>query len=231
MENLSRQRSNLSGNPGPRQRPNQNKFWRKGFGLKATIILAIALLFIFVSGAFALEQKQIFLPGETSEGHHVFEASCASCHEGFKPVSNENCNRCHEAELENDLHGAKKFKDPRWAEYRENVDVLTCTACHNEHVHMFGRGVHLQPDLCMACHEELTLTQLKSHEGFAADGCWTAGCHNFHEHDTISTGFFRQNMGQPDMLPVQKLPDRVVTTELESAPTPNLDKEFLGGKS
>lgn len=212
-------------------RPNINQFWREKFGLKAAIILAMVIVLIAVSSAFALEQKQIFLPGETSEGHHVFEASCASCHEGFKPVSNENCTRCHEAELEDDLHGTKKFLDPRWASYRENVDVLTCTACHNEHVHMFGRGVHLQPDLCMECHEELTLTQLKSHQGFEADGCWTAGCHNFHEHDSISTGFLRKNMGQPDMLPVQKLPDRAVTTELKAAPTPDLGKEFLGGKS
>ena len=212
-------------------RPSGNLFWRDKFGLRAAIILTVAILLIAVSGAFAFEQKQIFLPGETSEGHHLFEASCASCHEGFKPVSNENCNRCHEAELEDDLHGTKKFLDPRWASYRENVDVLTCTACHNEHVHMFGRGVHLQPDLCMACHEELTLTQLQSHKGFERDGCWTAGCHNFHEHDSISTGFLRKNMGQPDMLPVQKLPDRVVTTELTKAPAPDLGKEFLGGQS
>ncbi len=214
-----------------KSRSSRNSFWRKKFKLRSIIVLAMVMLLISVSTAFAFEQKQIFLPGETSEGHHLFEASCASCHEGFKQVSNENCNRCHEAELENDLHGDKKFLDPRWAEFREKVDVLTCTACHNEHVHMFGRGVHLQPDLCMACHEELTLTQLKSHEGFAADGCWTAGCHNYHEHDTISTGFLRQNLGQPAMLPVQQLPERVVETELKSAPKPNLQKEFLGGKS
>ena len=169
------------------------------FSLRTGIVLALILLLTWVSAAFALDQKQVFLPGETSVGHHVFEASCASCHEGFKPVSNENCTRCHEAELVNDVHGTKKFRDPRWAEYRERVDVLTCTACHNEHVHMFGRGVNLQPDLCMACHEELTLTQLKSHEGFAADGCGTAGCHNYHDHRTISTGFLRQNMGKPEI--------------------------------
>ena len=197
--------------------------------LRTGIVLALVLLLVWVSAAFALDQKQVFLPGETSEGHHVFEASCASCHEGFKPVSNENCTRCHQAELADDVHGTKKFRDPRWAEYRERVDVLTCTACHNEHVHMFGRGVNLQPDLCMACHEELTLTQLKSHEGFAADGCWTAGCHNYHDHRTISTGFLRQNMGEPDMLPVQELPDRLVTTSLDAAPAPNLQSEFLGG--
>ncbi|MEL6331812.1 MAG: cytochrome c3 family protein [Cyanobacteria bacterium J06633_23] len=199
--------------------------------LKTGIVLAVVILLLWVSAAFALDRKEVFLPGETSEGHHIFEASCASCHEGFKPVSNETCTRCHEAELADDVHGTKKFRDPRWAEYRERVDVLTCTACHNEHVHMFGRGVNLQPDLCMACHEELTVTQLKSHEGFAADGCWTAGCHNYHDHRTISTGFLRQNMGEPAMLPVQALPDRVVTTSLDSAPAPDLQKEFLGGGS
>ncbi len=201
------------------------------FSLKTGIILALVILLAWVSAAFALDKKEVFLPGETSEGHHLFEASCASCHEGFKPVSNENCTRCHEAELADDVHGVKKFRDPRWAEYRERVDVLTCTACHNEHVHMFGRGVHLQADLCMACHEELTLTQLKSHEGFAPDGCWTAGCHNYHDHRTISTGFLRQNMGAPEMLPVQEVPDRVITTSLGVAPEPNLQQEFLGGGS
>ena len=203
----------------------------KLFSLRTGIILALVILLGWVSAAFALDKKEVFLPGETSEGHHIFEASCASCHEGFKPVSNETCNRCHEAELADDVHGVKKFRDPRWAEYRERVDVLTCTACHNEHVHMFGRGVNLQPDLCMACHDELTLTQLKSHEGFAPDGCWTAGCHNYHDHRTISTGFLRQNMGGPEMLPVQEVPDRVVTASLETAPKPNLQKEFLGGGS
>lgn len=196
----------------------------------AVILVAVVLLTWF-SAAFALEQKQIFMPGETSVGHYLFDTSCGSCHEGFKPVTNETCNRCHEAELAEDAHGAIKFRDPRWAAYRDNIDVLTCTACHNEHVHMFGRGVHLQPDLCMVCHEELTVTQLKSHEGFAADGCWTAGCHNFHDHRTISTGFLRQNMGEPAMLPVQQLPDRNVTTTLEAAPAPNLKQEFLGGST
>ncbi|MGC1307065.1 MAG: cytochrome c3 family protein [Phormidesmis sp.] len=212
-------------------RSSQNVFWREKFGLRAVTILVMLILSLLVSAAFALERKEIFLPGETSAGHHLFEASCASCHEGFQPVSNETCMRCHEAEMADDVHGAKKFQDPRWATFRENIDVLTCTACHNEHVHMFGRGVHLQPDLCMVCHEELTVTQLKSHEGFDPDGCWTAGCHNFHDHSTISTGFLRENMGEPAMLPVQKLPDRAVTTELKTAPQPNLKQEFLKGGS
>ncbi len=201
--------------------------WKNKINLKGIVIMTMILLLVWVSAAFALDNKQVFLPGETSEGHYLFEASCASCHEGFKPVSNENCNRCHQAELAEDVHGAKKFRDLRWAGYIEKLDVLTCTACHNEHVHMFGRGVHLQPDLCMVCHEELTTTQLKSHEGFDPDGCWTAGCHNYHDHRTISTAFLRENMDEPAMLPVQKLPDRVVTTELKTPPSPNLSQEFL----
>ena len=196
---------------------------------KGIIILASISLIIGVVAAFALDHQQIFLPGETSVGHHLIETSCKSCHEGFKPVSNENCTRCHEAELEQDLHGAKKFKDPRWAGELDKLEVLTCGTCHHEHTHMFGRGVNLQPDLCMACHEGIINGDLKSHDGFAADGCWTAGCHNYHDHEGVSTGFLRKNLDQPPMLPVQKLPERVAETSLSEAPAPNLKQEFLEG--
>ena len=196
-------------------------------GSKFAIAGLAILLVAWLGTAFALDSKTIFLPGETSDGHVLFEASCSSCHEGFKPVSNDTCNRCHEAEMAQDIHGAKKFRDPRWAELRDNIDVLTCTACHQEHVHMFGRGVHLKPDLCMACHQGVIEGELASHNGFEPDGCWTAGCHNFHDHRSISTGFLRKNIDQPWMLPDPALPDRVVTTELKTAPQPDLGKEFL----
>ncbi|MEM8543540.1 MAG: cytochrome c3 family protein [Cyanobacteria bacterium P01_H01_bin.119] len=197
--------------------------------LKTAIAIACILLVGWFSAAFALDNKQVFLPGETSVGHHLFEASCSSCHEGFKAVTNETCNRCHGAELAEDKHGASKFRDPRWAGELAKLEALTCTTCHNEHVHMFGRGVHLQPDLCMACHEGIIKGDLKSHDGFAADGCWTAGCHNYHDHRSISTGFLRENLDQPPMLPVQQLPERIIAKELETAPSPDLAQEFLGG--
>ncbi|WP_072622253.1 cytochrome c3 family protein [Spirulina major] len=196
---------------------------------RTAIILLIVGFVIWFGAAFAMDQKQIFLPGQTSEGHHLFEASCSSCHEGFKPVSNDNCNRCHEAELAADVHGVKKFRDPRWAVLLEDIDVLTCTACHNEHVQMFGRGVHLHPDLCMACHEGIIQGDLASHDGFTPDGCWTAGCHNFHDHRSISTAFLTQNLDQPFMLPTPEVPELEVEVTLDRAPTPDLDREFLGG--
>lgn len=209
----------------------RGRSWRSRLSLKFAILVTCIALVSWFGAAFALDNKQIFLPGETSVGHHLFEASCASCHEGFQPVSNDTCMRCHEAELEEDLHGASKFRDPRWAGELEKIEALTCTTCHNEHVHMFDRGVHLQPDLCMACHEGIINGDLKSHDGFTADGCWTAGCHNYHDQRSISTGFLRQNLDQPPMLPVQAVPERVVLTELEAAPRPDLADEFLGGGS
>jgi len=130
-----------------------------------------------------------------------------------------------------DAHGRKKFLDPRWAGELQKLEVLTCTTCHNEHVHMFDRGVHLQPDLCMTCHEGIIAGDLASHNGFTPDGCWTAGCHNYHDHRSISTGFLRQNLDRPPMLPVQQLPDRSVSAQLEAAPEPDLYQEFLGGAS
>ncbi len=203
--------------------------WQAIFNLRTAIAVMCIVLIGWFAAAFAFDNKEVFLPGETSVGHYLFEASCSSCHEGFKPVSNENCSRCHQAELAEDKHGAAKFRDPRWAGELAKIEALTCTTCHNEHVHMFGRGVHLQPDLCMACHEGIIQGDLKSHDGFAADGCWTAGCHNYHDHRSISTGFLIENLDQPPMLPVQKLPDRTVLTQVETAPAPDLSREFLGG--
>jgi len=197
------------------------------FSSKFAIILSMLIAVVWLGAAFTLDRHDIFLPGETSNGHILFETSCKSCHEGFKPVSNDNCNRCHEPEMAKDIHGAKKFRDPRWAELRENIDVLTCTACHREHEHMFGRGVNLQPDLCMACHQGVIEGELASHNSFKPDGCWTGGCHNFHDHRSISTGFIRKNLDQPWILPNPELPNRVVNTILKNAPDADLSKEFL----
>ena len=204
-----------------------NPFWQ----IRTAVIAVMVLLVVWFIAAFALDQRLAFLPGTTSQEHRLFEASCSSCHEGFKPVSNDTCMRCHEAEMAEDAHGAKKFGDPRWAELLQKIDVLTCTACHEEHVPMFGRGVHLKPDLCMNCHEGIINGDLASHSGFTPDGCWTAGCHNFHDHRAISTGFLRKNMDQPAMLPKPELPALTVTTELTEPPKPDLGEEFLGGKS
>ncbi len=203
--------------------------WRAIVNFRTVVALSCVLLMGWFTAAVALDRKEVFLPGESSVGHYLIEASCASCHEGFKPVSNDTCMRCHEAEMAEDVHGQKKFRDPRWAAELAKLEVLTCTTCHSEHIHMFDRGVHLQPDLCMTCHQGIIEGDLTSHDGFTPDGCWTAGCHNYHDHRSISTGFLRQNLDQPPMLPVQAMPTIEVETQLDEAPEPDLSKEFLGG--
>ncbi len=195
-------------------------------GIMAVLVAGLAVMLVF-----QLDQRTLFMPGQTSVGHYLFETSCHSCHEGFKPVSNETCLRCHEAEMATDIHGAKKFRDPRWAGELANLNALTCTTCHEEHVHMFGRGVHLKPDLCMACHSKIPQGDLKSHEGFSPDGCWTAGCHNYHDHRAISTGFLVESLGQPDYLPKPVLPKRVVEGELMVAPDPDIKPDQWEGLS
>ena len=90
-----------------------------------------------------------------------------------------------------DAHGAKKFRDPRWAELLTKLDFLRCTA----------------------------------------------GCHNYHDHRSISTGFLLDNIKLPSMLPQPTLPDTegaafgvpIVKVKLDEPPPPDLSKEFLGG--
>ncbi len=193
---------------------------------------AIALTILAVILGLGLEQRVAFLPGPTSPGHQLFEASCESCHQKFQPVTNDTCNRCHEAEMAADVHGQRKFRELRWAGYLENIDVLTCTTCHQEHLPMFGRGVHIPPDLCMNCHDHIITAgnpdSLDSHIGFEPDGCWTAGCHNFHDHRSISTGFLRVNLDQPDWLPEPHLKERELAPEVAVAPAPDLNRELWG---
>ncbi len=194
------------------------------------IVLAIIMLVGSLTAAFALDRRGIFLPGETSVGHAVFEVSCNSCHDGFKSVTNDACMSCHEAELAEDVHPPKKFRDLRWVDQLAEVDAMTCTACHEEHVHMTGRGVHLPADVCMTCHQGIITGDLASHDGFTSDGCWTAGCHNYHDHRGISTGFIRNNLDQLPLLPVPAAPERVVTAQVEVPPAPDLEDAFLGGR-
>jgi hypothetical protein len=81
----------------------------------------------------------------------------------------------------------------------------------------------------MNCHQGIIEGGLQSHNGFTPDGCWTAGCHNYHDHRSISTGFLIENLEQPPMLPVQQVPDRALKIKVETAPGPDLSQEFLGG--
>jgi hypothetical protein len=56
--------------------------WPSLLNGKLAIALVCIALIGWLAAAFALDNKQILLPGHTSVGHDLFEASCSSSHEG-----------------------------------------------------------------------------------------------------------------------------------------------------
>jgi hypothetical protein len=158
--------------------------------------LALVLLASFGT-AFLSEQRGIFLPGTTSDGHHLIEASCNSCHAPFEGVSNERCSACHMVELASDVHPPALFNDPRWAAELEKLNVSLCVACHSEH-HAAAGSVRVRRDFCFNCHREVE--QRASHRGFAPTTCGDAGCHNYHDGSVLREDYLRAHQGEPALL-------------------------------
>ena len=115
----------------------------------------------------------LFLPGETSAGHHQIEASCRTCHtrpfEGASALQNA-CVECHREELSeaNDSHPKRLFTDPRNAAQIAIVDATQCVTCHREHKPDItgAMGVTIARDFCFACHGNIA-RERPSHEGFS----------------------------------------------------------------
>ena len=148
------------------------------------------------------EDKSVFLPGKTTDGHYQIELACDSCHTPFGGVSQDACLRCHSAELElaNDSHPEKKFTDPRNADRVANLDARKCITCHVEHKPEITEvmGVTLPTDYCYECHAEVA-AERPSHDGMAFDTCASAGCHNFHDNRALYEDFLvRHGTGEPD---------------------------------
>ena len=146
--------------------------------------------------------KTMFLPGETTSGHHQIEASCASCHTPFQGVTNAACLKCHGEELTavDDSHPRSKFTDPRNANLLTRIDALSCTTCHLEHKPAMTRamGVTLPDDYCYTCHADVG-TDRPSHNGMSFDSCASAGCHNYHDNTALYEDFLAGHGGEPDV--------------------------------
>ncbi len=162
-------------------------------------VVAAVLGILFASG-----NRAIFVPGRTSDGHHLIEGACSSCHGGFEAIKNESCAGCHRAELAQDTHSIRVFEDPRWAEDLARLDASRCITCHAEH-HVAARGVTVDASFCFPCHDDVP-EKRASHKGLPASSCGDAGCHNYHDNRTLNTAFLTREADKPDLVDRNGLP-------------------------
>ena len=146
------------------------------------------------------DDRRMFVPGETSHGHHQIELQCNVCHTAFMGVRTDACNQCHATELAaaNDTHPRSKFTDPRNAALLEQIDAAQCVTCHREHrpelTH--AMGVTQPEDYCFHCHRDIG-TERPSHAGLPFNSCATAGCHNYHDNTALYEDFIAKHLDEP----------------------------------
>lgn len=158
--------------------------------------------------------KTVFLPGETSHGHHQIELACESCHsEDFADaeVVQESCVNCHGSALKaaRDKHPKSKFTDPRNADRLAKLDARYCVTCHVEHRPeiTLDMGLTMPLDYCQLCHYDIAEDR-PSHEGMAFDTCASAGCHNYHDNQALYEDYLIKHLHEPSILEKQEaLPD------------------------
>ena len=191
------------------------------------------------------DDKSIFLPGETSHGHHQIELACAACHaDSFAggQALQDSCVSCHSAELKqvDDSHPRSKFTNPRNIDRVKSLDARVCITCHVEHKPEITSDmlVTVPQDFCVHCHLDVAEDR-PSHSGMAFDSCASSGCHNFHDNSGLYEDFIAKHVDEPANLdgytimslseiesylqqpgyPVRKYPN--VKIDAESADMPN----------
>ncbi|MEO0508914.1 MAG: cytochrome c3 family protein [Verrucomicrobiota bacterium] len=164
-------------------------------------IFGLIGLITYLGYSISLGPKDLFIPGETSHGHHQIEMSCNECHTPNMGVLQDACTKCHAEELEriDDSHPVIKFKDPRNASRLEKIEATKCITCHREHQSEITRdmGVTLPTDYCYHCHQKIG-EQRPSHAGMGFDTCATAGCHNFHDNSSLYERFLTDHLDEPN---------------------------------
>src|SRR5262245_48966124 len=190
--------------------------------LKAGTLLALAI--VCLSAAFLGADRKVFVPGPTSDGHHVFEESCGSCHRAFRGAATEKCTSCHPADREPDTHSPALFDDPRWAPTLARLDAQQCVTCHAEHRRADG-GVTADPGFCFGCHDDVPARRA-SHASVAPTSCGQGGCHNYHDNSALNVAFLARHAAEPDRLATPLTLERTV-----GPPQAPPDVQFPSGES
>ena len=195
--------------------------------ITATLGVAAYLSFRLVS-----DDQSIYLPGETTSGHHQIELACESCHTPFGGVRQDACLDCHRVELElaQDSHDEGKFNDPRFAGDLARLDARQCIACHAEHRPEIteAMGVTLPVDLCHRCHTAVG-EERPSHKDLAFDTCASAGCHNYHDNRSLYEDFLTEHGNAEDATFAGILPERSARIDWDAAGRIPLEAEDADG--
>ena len=172
------------------------------YWLVATLVIIVSLSIPLLT-----DDKAVFLPGATSNGHHQIEMACSTCHTspfGGKEVLQNACVNCHGAELKavDDSHPKSKFTDPRNANRLEKLDARYCMTCHVEHrpEQTHAVGVTVAKDFCFHCHADVAEDR-PSHKGMAFTSCANGGCHNFHDNSALYEDFLVKHLHEPKVFP------------------------------
>ncbi len=195
-------------------------------GLGSWLALAIT-----GTGSGPAAARRVFLPGQTTAGHHQIELACGRCHTPFGGVRQDVCLGCHAANLEAalDSHAPSLFNDPRNAADLDRLDVRECITCHTEHrPELTGPGgVTLPADFCYPCHDTVALDR-PTHRELSVDTCAAAGCHNYHDNRALHADFLVEHGGTAIATSAGTLPPRgtwVSWEGLGSAPLTTADAD------
>ena len=189
----------------------------------ATLALAALLAYLLLRG----EDKTVFMPGDMTHGHHQLELACDTCHlspMGGGEVMQEACVECHGDSRKKpmDSHPRTKFTDPRNADLIEQINVLECITCHQEHQpEITHKGGFTQPvDFCFHCHQDIG-EERPTHAGLEFNTCNNSGCHNFHNNRSLYTDFLIKHLDKPWLDAKPTLPEKefaAILDELMSYP-------------
>lgn len=191
-----------------------------GFYLWLTGSLLVLAWFGFVvSASDGNSAKKLLLPGETTHGHYQIELACSACHTPLNGVRQDACLSCHEEELANDTHSAKKFKDPTNADRLAILDATSCLTCHREHVpdRTHALGLSFPSDFCFHCHQDIA-EQRPSHRALAYDSCTNAACHNYHDNSALYENFLLDHYAEADVLENPVIPPKPRTSRSMHSP-------------
>jgi hypothetical protein len=191
--------------------------------LAALWLTATAGASLFLARSLQGDGRRIFLPGETTGGHHQLEAACELCHEPGRGVQQELCLGCHRAELAeaDDSHPPIKFMDPRNAALNSKLDARRCVTCHIEHRPGITAvmGVSQPVDFCRTCHEDV-VEERPTHRGLDFASCQATGCHNYHDNRALRETYLAEHLGEAPLHGRGTVPalDRARHASLTGAP-------------